>query len=378
MEEKNTIGTLLINARTSKDISLEEIANKTKININILRSLEANDIEKLPNKTYVKGFVQNYARVVGLDITTASNALNDTYNQQGHFEENVETDIVEEVVNELTPEQLATREKFVNLVHNFLDRKTILTVFAVILAVILVKGILNFFTKVSNEQVKIAKTSDEIKTAEKDLFEMEAAKKLQAEVLNEEKKDEVIATSEIKEETNVQDVVEKAEEEEKEENTEEIANLPEGKFPFKKFSPAPQNMYEVLPNAEENFDDNLIPLNIRESVVADKENVFIHATKGDSWISYQTDDSKIKRFVLKQGRHIIIRGDVILLFIGNATASKIFYNNQLVEFKTSSGVKSLIFPKEQIKNFELPLFPSFKGVPYSANEYKERMVSEEN
>ena len=62
--------------------------------------------------------------------------------------------------------------------------------------------------------------------------------------------------------------------------------------------------------------------------------------------------------------------------MGNATVSKIYYNNQLVKFKTSSGVKSLIFPKEKIQNFELPLFPSFEGLPFTANEYKERMIDE--
>lgn len=377
MEKTNTIGQLLSQARTKKDISVEEISNKTKININILRSLEADELDKLPNKTYVRGFVQNYAKVVGLDTKTTLQILNDTYNEKGHEVVQAQNEeIEEEDFNELTPEQLESREKLVKLVHNFFDKKTIISIVGLVVIVFVIKGIISFFSKVNNEQVKIAKVEAQIKPVQDDLFDIKATKKLQEisqakiEPAKEETKEQIAS-----QQTKVVELNEENSEEVKEETKEEV-KLPKGKLPFVKFYPAPKNMYEVLPNAEENFDEKLIPLNIRESVIADKENVFIHAIDGDSWISYKTDDDKIKRFVLKQGRHIIIRGDTILLFMGNATVSKIYYNNQLVKFKTSSGVKSLIFPKEKIQNFELPLFPSFEGVPFTANEYKERMIDE--
>ena len=60
--ENKTIGKLLKETRTKNNIPLEDVANKTKININILRALEKENIETLPNKTYVKGFVKNYAK----------------------------------------------------------------------------------------------------------------------------------------------------------------------------------------------------------------------------------------------------------------------------------------------------------------------------
>jgi cytoskeleton protein RodZ len=79
MENAQTIGKLLKKARDKKKVSLEDIAEKTKININILRSLEKEDLDKLPNKTYVKGFVKNYARTVGINTDEALQCLEHTY-----------------------------------------------------------------------------------------------------------------------------------------------------------------------------------------------------------------------------------------------------------------------------------------------------------
>jgi cytoskeleton protein RodZ len=381
MEKVVSIGELLSQAREKKKISLEEVANKTKININILRSLEADELESLPNKTYVKGFVQNYAKTIGLDVQDAAQALNDTYKAQEPEPEPVpEEEQAETKSAELTQEQLEIREKVINLIHNFFDKKTAITIVSLVVVILMIKGIVSFFTKVSNEQVKIKpetaqSDSNTIKSADKSLFDLKATEKLKKEAVAKEE-----AAKEAKEKEEAEKVAEKKEEVKKEETKKEekpkVADRVDGKFPYKRFYPAPAKMYEVLPNAEENFNDELIPERIRESIVADKENVFIHAIEGDTWISYQADDDKIKRFVLKQGRHVLIRGDVILLFMGNANVSKVFYNNQLVSFNAKNGVKSLIFPSEEAKNYELPLFPSYKGVPYKAADYKANMAEE--
>ena len=75
MEENISIGTLLKNAREQKKIKLEDVASKTKININILRSLEEDDLKNLPNMAYLRGFVKNYAKAVGVDAAQAQACL---------------------------------------------------------------------------------------------------------------------------------------------------------------------------------------------------------------------------------------------------------------------------------------------------------------
>ncbi|MBI1804719.1 MAG: DUF4115 domain-containing protein [Ignavibacteriae bacterium] len=62
----STVGAILRQAREGKGLSLDEIAQATRINRGALENLE-NDIPlKLP-PTYIKAFIKSYARQVGLD-----------------------------------------------------------------------------------------------------------------------------------------------------------------------------------------------------------------------------------------------------------------------------------------------------------------------
>ncbi|MCX8012266.1 MAG: helix-turn-helix domain-containing protein, partial [Desulfobacterota bacterium] len=63
-----SLGELLRSAREKKNISLDDIANATKISKNILIALEDEKYELLPSKVFVKGFLRSYGRYVGLEI----------------------------------------------------------------------------------------------------------------------------------------------------------------------------------------------------------------------------------------------------------------------------------------------------------------------
>jgi cytoskeletal protein RodZ len=60
-------GSKLRQARERKGVTLREIANRTKISIAVLESLERSDISKLPGGIFSRGFVRSYAKEVGLD-----------------------------------------------------------------------------------------------------------------------------------------------------------------------------------------------------------------------------------------------------------------------------------------------------------------------
>jgi cytoskeleton protein RodZ len=201
-----------------------------------------------------------------------------------------------------------------------------------------------------------------VKAKESNLFDLKAAQKLKeenAQKLQEEK------------EAKAQKVAEKAKEEK--EKAKRSANL-NGKYPFINFYSAPTNMYEVLENAEENNDNDILPNRFKRSVDDGLQNVYVHSTDGDTWISYQSDEEDIKRFVLKKGRAVLIKGKVVLLFMGNLNVAKIFLNNKLINAESKTGVKSIIFPQSEAKNYELPLFPSYKGIPMKSSVYKENMA----
>lgn len=53
--------------RESRGIPLREIAAASKVGVRFLEYIEAERVEVLPAPVYLRGFVQEYARVVGLD-----------------------------------------------------------------------------------------------------------------------------------------------------------------------------------------------------------------------------------------------------------------------------------------------------------------------
>jgi cytoskeletal protein RodZ len=72
------IGERLRHAREAKAMSLEDVANRTRIPIRHLIHIEQEDWEALPAVTYAIGFARNYANVVGLDGADIASELRDT------------------------------------------------------------------------------------------------------------------------------------------------------------------------------------------------------------------------------------------------------------------------------------------------------------
>jgi len=60
-------GAKLRQARVKRGVSLEEIANASKISIAVLEELESNDISRLPQGVLGRGFIRSYATQVGLE-----------------------------------------------------------------------------------------------------------------------------------------------------------------------------------------------------------------------------------------------------------------------------------------------------------------------
>jgi cytoskeleton protein RodZ len=64
-----SLGDFLRAERESQNVSLEDISKKTRININILRSLENDEKSNLPSDTFIKGFLKAYAKCLDLNET---------------------------------------------------------------------------------------------------------------------------------------------------------------------------------------------------------------------------------------------------------------------------------------------------------------------
>jgi cytoskeletal protein RodZ len=58
---------LLKQTRAEKNLSLEEISSQTKIQLHILRALEDGHVSDFRNTVFIKGFLKQYAKALGLD-----------------------------------------------------------------------------------------------------------------------------------------------------------------------------------------------------------------------------------------------------------------------------------------------------------------------
>ena len=72
-------GSLLRRLRESADANLDSVAEITKISKRYLHALEENDFESLPAAVYVRGFVSEYARALGLDPKLVSKSYMSLY-----------------------------------------------------------------------------------------------------------------------------------------------------------------------------------------------------------------------------------------------------------------------------------------------------------
>ena len=62
-----TVGESLRAAREGAGLSIEDVAQQLKLAPRQVQALEDDDFAKLPGRTFVRGFVRNYARAFGLD-----------------------------------------------------------------------------------------------------------------------------------------------------------------------------------------------------------------------------------------------------------------------------------------------------------------------
>lgn len=60
-------GRLLAEARARKNLTIPEVAQQLKLSASQIEALEADAYARLPGTVFVRGFVRNYARLVGLD-----------------------------------------------------------------------------------------------------------------------------------------------------------------------------------------------------------------------------------------------------------------------------------------------------------------------
>ncbi|MFA5128985.1 MAG: helix-turn-helix domain-containing protein [Patescibacteria group bacterium] len=67
--KNKTVGEILSEARREQNLSLEEVADVTRLRLTHLTALEAGDYENLPGGVYSEKILENYANFLNLDLT---------------------------------------------------------------------------------------------------------------------------------------------------------------------------------------------------------------------------------------------------------------------------------------------------------------------
>jgi cytoskeletal protein RodZ len=290
-------GEYLRQAREAQGLSLKQISQKTKINTTQLDFLEKGEISKLPNKAYVIGYVKSYAKTIGLDLEHCLHLLEEAYRP-------------------LNPPPPTVPAPTTAPVSAF-PLKNILAVVALVVGlgviIVIAKNLPSH--KAATSTVATATPHFAILTETAAVTATPATS--------------VAAT---------------------------VTATPEPTATPQATKGGVNNalLYKLGPS--DSSEVKQIPENIRQAYVAGKQNIFIMAADGDSWITYKKDNDPIRKLMLKQHENLRLVGDDIRIFAGNVTAIKIFLNNRPVEFQSSTGLKSFIFPQENIKRYKLPLF----------------------
>ncbi|MDJ0720439.1 MAG: DUF4115 domain-containing protein [Desulfobacterales bacterium] len=70
-QQLTSFGLFLQSARIEKKISIESLSAETRIRVEVLKRLEAEDHENLPDEVFVRGFIRSYALAIGADVAEA-------------------------------------------------------------------------------------------------------------------------------------------------------------------------------------------------------------------------------------------------------------------------------------------------------------------
>jgi cytoskeleton protein RodZ len=77
--EQDRVGATLKAAREAAGLSLGEVADRLKLSLKQLEAIESDRFEALPGPAFVRGFVRNYARFLGLDAVPLMTRLEERF-----------------------------------------------------------------------------------------------------------------------------------------------------------------------------------------------------------------------------------------------------------------------------------------------------------
>lgn len=365
-----SIGELFRKKREERGLNLKIISQHTKIHIGLLEHLENNQLDKLPSKTYVRGFVKSTAKILGIDQEEALHSLELTYNgdhKNKISKENTDHQILEKVVNHIqtpvpTPTPAAAPAFPFDTVKNITNSSTY--IFVQVAKGLLILGVIvfvikNLIDRSTEEHLKLPHVLSTIRPRDKSNRLIQTKALTKAIENNAENNLEITDEPTPMKVNIIQDKKENDQQSEMTINDIKLKTISLGEKQF------------TFDNSIKDDElDEIFPSRYKVLVTKGIESLFINATDGNSWITYKIDEKEIKKYVLRQGRTLFLRGEKIRLFIGNTKSLKVFYNNKLISFGAKTAGKNLVLPDELKTKYMAPLFVFQKdGTALTSDEY---------
>jgi cytoskeleton protein RodZ len=350
IEKQITIGQYLKQRREEKGLSLKVISQQTKIHIGLLENLEADSYDKLPSKTYVRGFVKSTTKILNLDQDHALKLLDTAYESRtpstpisAATTKEMKTETARNTLSAMAETPLETVRSMTMSSTAFIAKSVIFLGIIILVAF----NVKSFFEKSNNETEsrlpEVISTLDRKKAAPKKIVPKPA--------VVEPKVEDPIQVNIIQDKTPKVDVT--------------VNNIK-----LQTISLGDKQLAEIsLPQEKYN---EYLPAKYRVQPTPGVETLFLNAVEGDAWLTYKVDDKEIKKFVLRQGRTLFLSGSLIRLFVGNTRSLKAFHNNKAVDLSVNSktGVKNIVLPEEMKTKYIAPLFVYLEdGSAMTSDEY---------
>ncbi len=301
MEDLKT-GQYLRKLREDKNLSLKEIAEKTRISTKVLENLELSNFSNLPKKPYIIGFIKNVCKELGVDSSEALSLLHHDLETLGLDKKN-DTPIYEQQKNNSLKSS---------------NKKPIIFLLLTTLGLFSLYKILSKNDpKLINQKTKSTKVITSTTLYKRVILSTTTSMK-------------ITTTSSTTTSSTTTTTLKVS-------------------VPYVKFKPLLDPTFYVTQNSSDE-----VPDKYKDSNTAYQQVYFKASNK--CWIRYKVDSANIKSRSLKSGDTFFISGRKVFLAVGSFNNLDLYLNGKKVESTNNQSFQTIIFPIDEYTNHYSPLF----------------------
>jgi cytoskeleton protein RodZ len=346
-ELNEDLGSYLKRMRDERNISIEQVAYATRISLKMLRALEDNDHTALPAPTFVRGYLQAYAKYAKID---AQDLL---LRYQHHL------------ATATDPKKGNIRSHYLYVRERYQEKRRLVLVIVLFVAMLSVAGTY-FLLKAKREKNKMlaqqaeqilkstpTETSALTTTASGTSTATDVSASSSATATSSATASAVATSSKISTSTNTATASATA----TVATTATAISTATAKEVAKVTEP---------PKTEAKLTEPVAPQPVARTDEKKTYNLLLKAEE-DVWIKFQTDQDETKDLTLRAGKAMMLRANsVIKIFSGNLGALKATLNGAPMNSLASGNrSKSVVLPESEASKYPLPLFPP---APVSSTE----------